>query len=171
MQNYAEETEISEYDDTGQETADTWSKRPTLKFITSMLLFMLIAACLIWTVYIINNGQGEIFSEFYVLGKDNSAQNYPAEVKLGDAVDVSIGIINHEYARQTYLLEISVDGALLDRIGPLSLENGNKWEQVVSITPVRAGNSQKAEFTLYRQIQNSKETNKPLSLQIFFNVN
>jgi uncharacterized membrane protein len=172
MQEYRDNIEEAHNEDyePGHGGAGFWNKRPTLNFISSMLLFLLIAACLIAVVFVINLGHGEIISEFYILGKDNKADNYPSEVALGDTTEVVLGIINHEYSRQTYTIEISIDDAILDNIGPVTLENGQKWQESVVIKPVKAGANQKVEFILNRDIQNSQKLNKPLSLYIFLNV-
>jgi hypothetical protein len=173
MQEYRyniEEAHNNEDYEPGNSKADFWNKRPTLNFISLMLIFLLIAACLIAVVFVMNLGHGEIISEFYILGKDNKAVNYPSEVALGDTTEVVLGIINHEYSRQAYTIEISIDGAIVDNIGPVILENGQKWQESVMIKPVKQGANQKVEFILNRDIQNSQKLNKPLSLYIFLNV-
>ncbi len=97
---------------------------------------------------------GEKFTEFYVLGSEGGVIDYPAELRVGEEGRVIVGIINREYEMVNYRVEVRVDGARDNQMGPLELGHDGKWEESVSFTPDRAGNNQKVEFLLYKDGEN-----------------
>lgn len=93
---------------------------------------------------------GESFTEFYVLGPEGRAADYPVSLALGESGTVILGIINQETEATNYRVEIRLEDALIDKIGPISLEQKEKWEETVTFTPTRAGDDQKLELFLYK---------------------
>ncbi len=96
---------------------------------------------------------GDKFTEFYILGTDGKAENYPREVKVGQEAQVILGMVNHEYQSTSYRVEIAIDGLENKEIGSIVLANGEKWQEEVSFTPTTAGDNQKVEFLLYKSGQ------------------
>jgi uncharacterized membrane protein len=95
---------------------------------------------------------GEKFTEFYVLGLDGKAGNYPKELIVGEEGKVILGIVNHEQENDmVYRVEITINSEVNDTIGPLALANEAKWQSEVGFTPHKVGDNQKAEFVLYKQ--------------------
>jgi len=95
---------------------------------------------------------GEKFTEFYVLGLDGKAENYPQELTVGDEGNVILGIANHEHeGNLVYRVEITINGEVNSTIGPLTLPDEEKWQNEVGFTPHKAGENQKLEFILYKQ--------------------
>lgn len=101
---------------------------------------------------------GEQFTEFYILGPQGKAENYPTALKVGQEGRVIVGIVNHEDEPAGYKVEIWIDGekAKLRILGEdrdevtLELEHEAKWERAVGFVPEKAGAGQKVEFVLYR---------------------
>lgn len=93
---------------------------------------------------------GDSYTEFYLLDMEGKAKYYPAELAVGEAGEVIIGIINREGQPATYSVEIVFDGQKIDEIGPIYLSQDEKWEEGVTFTPARTGQQQKVEFLLYR---------------------
>jgi len=112
--------------------------------------------------------EGEKFTEFYILGLDGKAEWYPTEFQLeeGQVVLVgyvkqeyvelkeeaygrlTLGIVNHEHREATYAVEVVMAdqrvrvweaGEEVDSIGPVVLEDEDKWEQPVGFAPTEAG--------------------------------
>jgi len=50
--------------------------------------------------------EGEHFTEFYLLGSEGIADNYPRNITSTEPVNLIIGIVNHEYKTVNYTLEI-----------------------------------------------------------------
>ncbi|MFC2002628.1 DUF1616 domain-containing protein [Chloroflexota bacterium] len=47
---------------------------------------------------------GETFTEFYILGMEGKAENYPKELVVGEEQTVIVGIINREHESVIYRL-------------------------------------------------------------------
>jgi len=93
---------------------------------------------------------GESFSEFYVLGLEGKAGDYPTELVVGEAGRVIVGIINNEHKTVSYRVEVRIDGVKNNEIEPVTLEHDGKWEEEVSFVPEQVGDNQKVEFLLYK---------------------
>jgi uncharacterized membrane protein len=137
--------------------------------------------------------EGEVFTEFYILGYDHKAEEYPTEFLMNNnlitrviyGVDtndgdtplgrVSIGIVNHGRQRSTYSVKIQIDGEpvnlsynqlYLAQTEYAELEPDEKWEQEVGFLPSHKGANQKVEFLLFK----NNSTLPEKSLQIWINV-
>ena len=139
-------------------------------FIDRILSIILIAAILgaMGTLgYVIATPRvGEKFTEFYILGLEGRAADYPKELKVGERGRVIVGIINREQETVSYRLEVRIDGVRnTEEVRLLVLEHGEKWEEIVSFTPGRVGDNQKLEFFLYKNGENEPHP-KPLHLWV-----
>ncbi len=68
------------------------------KILTVILIISIILAISMTVYVIITPKEGEKFTEFYVLGPNGTADDYPTDLKVGEEGTVIIGIVNHEYA-------------------------------------------------------------------------
>jgi uncharacterized membrane protein len=109
---------------------------------------------------------GKKFTEFYLLGSQGKAEDYPQQVILGANVDVIIGVVNHEYQPASYLLEITINGARNKEVDIGTLANEQKWEQEVSFVTQTPGDRQKVEFWLYKDNEVEPYPKDPLRLYI-----
>ena len=92
----------------------------------------------------------EMFTEFYILGQEGEATGYPQELKIGEEGEVIVVIVNHEHEEVNYRLELRIDGVVNSQIEEITLEDNEKWEEIVSFKPTKVGDSQQVEFLLYR---------------------
>lgn len=95
-------------------------------------------------------GVGEKYTEFYILGPGGKAADYTSELKVGEKQSVIVGIINREYERASYSIMVVIDGIENEKLGPVILADGEKWEEPTDYIPDRAGDNQKLEFYLYK---------------------
>ena len=109
---------------------------------------------------------GERFTEFQVLGLEGKATDYPRELKVGEEGRVIVGIINREHETVSYRMEVRIDGVKHKELGALVLEHDERWEEIVSFSADRAGDSQKVEFLLYKNGENEPY----LKLHLWVNV-
>jgi len=93
---------------------------------------------------------GETFTEFYLLGPEGMAANYPDVIILGEEAIVTLGIINHQQETADYHIKIVIGGQEVGGVGTITLADEEDWEQRVSFAPVEVGEAQKVEFQLYR---------------------
>jgi len=96
---------------------------------------------------------GEEFTEFYILGAEGKAADYPSRITRGDTATVTGGIVNNFQETNTYRIEISVDGTKSSGAGPIELAPEGKWEGALSFTPQATGENQKVEFRLFKNTE------------------
>jgi uncharacterized membrane protein len=124
---------------------------------------------------------GEKFTEFYILGMNGDAQNYPSEYFMRDGVvaeviyndgildanhglgAINLAISNQEDQTKIYYVKLTVDGQPTNieldgvnniEIGPIELRQGEKWERAIGILPQHLGDNQKVELSLFMDSQN-----------------
>ena len=93
---------------------------------------------------------GEPFTEFYILGLEGKAINYPVELAVGEEGRVIVGIINQERETASYQVEVRIGGEKNNEVGPIVLEHGQRWEGEISFVPQVPSENQKVEFLLYK---------------------
>ncbi|MGB2728529.1 MAG: DUF1616 domain-containing protein [Halobacteriota archaeon] len=118
--------------------------------ILSVILIISIILAISMTVYVVvTPKEGEKFTEFYVLGPNGKADDYPTNLKVGEEGKVIIGIVNHEYANVTYPLEVRLNGEVIDEKS-IDLTHNETWESPFTFRTTKAGEDQKLEFLLYK---------------------
>ena len=121
--------------------------------VLSVILVTSIIASSVAIVYVIAKpNTGELFTEFYLLGPNGTASDYPTDLKVGEEGNVIIGIVNHEYENTTYRLEINFNGYLIHEEQVFVIEN-EKWESLFTFKATEKGENQKLEFLLYKDQQ------------------
>lgn len=119
------------------------------KGISTLLILSVTGALVMLGYTIAKPPVKEKFTEFYILGLEGQAVDYPESIVVGEVECVVVGIINREQETMTYRVEVIVDGSRSNEVGPLTLEQKQKWEQEVCFQAMRAGERQKVEFVLY----------------------
>lgn len=144
-----------------------WAGMSNLDKGLSIGLVVAIVAALGCLGYVIANPkQGEKFTEFYILGPEGKAENYPQQVMVGEEAEVILGIVNHEHQPLSYRVEIKINGVKNKEIGTGILAHEEKWEQVVGFTPEEVGVKQKVEFWLYKDEEAQPCLKEPLHLYV-----
>ena len=119
--------------------------------VLSFILVMAILGALGMLGYVIATPvAGEKFTEFYILGLQGKATDYPTELKVGEEGKVIVGIVNQEQERVTYRVKVRINGEEINQTEPIMLEHGDKSERIISFTPTKAGEKHKVEFLLYK---------------------
>lgn len=119
------------------------------KNIISLILVAILFFFIILTIYLtINPVQGEPFTEFYLLGPDGKAGNYPTNLTEGQQGKVIIGVVNHEDATTNYELIVKKNDTIVQN-NSFSLANNQKTEITFIFTsgPPATNN---LEFLLYK---------------------
>jgi len=144
-----------------------WAGMSNLDKGLSIGLVVAIVAALGCLGYVIANPkQGEKFTEFYILGPEGKAENYPQQVMVGEEARVILGIVNHEHQPLSYRVEIKINGVKNKELRTGILAHEEKWEQVVGFTPEEVGVNQKVEFWLYKDEELQPCFEEPLHLYI-----
>ncbi len=120
------------------------------KILTIILIFSIIVAVGALIYVIVTPKTGEKFTEFYILGQDGKADNYPTKMKVKEPENILVGIVNHEYATINYTMYTNLDNYTLT-IEKLTLNNNQTWEKNITFLPNKEGNDMKLEFLLYKE--------------------
>ena len=135
--------------------------------LLSIILIVIIVATIALLGYTISNPyKGDPFTEFYILGQEGQADNYPGEIVLGDSATVILGIVNHEQGVARYRVEIKAFDELIGSLDWITLPDEQKYEKEIAFSPLVAGENQKIEFLLYL----GGSTNPYLSLHLYVDV-
>ncbi|AMQ18841.1 DUF1616 domain-containing protein [Thermococcus peptonophilus] len=76
------------------------------KALTVVLIAAIITSVGVLAYVVTHPKPGEAFTEFYILGPEGKAADYPTELKVGQNGTVIIGIVNHEGRNVTYYVQI-----------------------------------------------------------------
>jgi uncharacterized membrane protein len=123
------------------------------KALSAILIISVIASISVLGYTLAVPNVGEKFTEFYILGTQGEASDYPSEITVGEEAPVILGVVNHEQDKSTYLVEIVIDGVSQSKEGPFTLENEEKWERQIFFQINQLGNDQKVEFRLFKNGQ------------------
>jgi uncharacterized membrane protein len=133
--------------------------------ILSIILLIAIIAAIATTVFVIViPKEGEKFTEFFILGENQKAADYPTRLMTGETGSLFVGIGNHEYRPinytvETYFMNMNFDEStntstlesmeLLDRYR-VSVPDNRTVIQPYSFTPMTT-NPNRVEFLLFNE--------------------
>ncbi len=111
---------------------------PTLKELSgldkvlSVILVLAILAAVGSIIYVIAMPKtGEKFTQFYILGPDGKAEDYPTDLAVGQQGQVIMGVVDNESSTVNYTVEVETGNYVQSTIGPFTLNNGQTWESPV----------------------------------------
>ena len=119
------------------------------KILTVVLIISIILAISMTVFVILTPKEGEKFTEFYVLGPEGMAEDYPTNLTVGEEGEVIIGVVNHEYANTSYQLEVRLNEAAINE-KDIKLMHNETWESPFKFKALKKGADQKLEFLLYK---------------------
>jgi uncharacterized membrane protein len=112
-------------------------------------------------------------TEFYILGPDGLAENFPREAAIGDMLTVTMGITNKEGEDHEYYIEVWEEDPLDEnhrsQVGDLSkftLQSGQNIEFPIHWSMLWAGDDQIVDFLLF--IDNQPEPYR--NIRLWLNV-
>jgi uncharacterized membrane protein len=124
------------------------------KTFSSILIILLVVAVSATIYIIVNPNPGEKFTEFYILGVDDKAGNYPTNLSMNEVGNVTIGIVNHEHVTTDYSMVTTLNGTTLSSEN-FTLANNETKMINYSFKATDQGNNQKLEFKLYKLPDNN----------------
>jgi uncharacterized membrane protein len=121
---------------------------------TMIIAILIVSAMLIYAKW---TNEPEKFTALYILGSNGKAENYPAQVSVGEKSTILVGIENYEYAPVNYTLLIKLGGITLSQEDIL-LDHEEKWLNNVTFIPkmtssiaFAGANRSKLEFQLLKE--------------------
>jgi uncharacterized membrane protein len=142
----------------------------TDKIIAFTLVLSILASVGSLSYIIGNPKEGEHFTEFYILGKNVTTEDYPTEFVKGEKGTVVVGIVNHEYRPVDYTMEVRLENRSLpipESKKYVSLGNNMSWEEPITFTPSFEGKNMKLEFLLFNE---TEKTVPYRNLHLWINV-
>ena len=118
--------------------------------ITIIVVFLVVGA-LAWKIQ--QPTPGVLHTDFYVLGSGGMIQDYPTALRVGEAQEYNVGLVNHEAKTLTFSIEASLNGESVGDVGPLTLMDGERWDSQIEVNPAQEGALQKLELRLFREQQ------------------
>ncbi|MFC2056396.1 DUF1616 domain-containing protein [Chloroflexota bacterium] len=170
-----------------------WDGNTTNKALSVILAISIIGAIGVLGYTIAKPKVGERFTEFYILGLNDKAQDYPSafvleggrvtRVKYGTDMPevaaergiVTLGVVNHEYETTSYRVTMTIDGNSEDifynnenltELGLRELAREEKWEGEIGFAPQHTGDNQKVEVSLMK----NDESEPYLTLHLWIDV-
>lgn len=118
--------------------------------LSVLLLISIIVSVAVLIYVIVTPKEGERFTEFYILGPNGKACDYPTQINAGEMSTVIVGVVNHEYSPVNYTIRIQLGDDVI-RDWRISLEHNQTWEKPVTYIITRPGDLQKLEFLLFKE--------------------
>ncbi len=137
-----------------------WTKVQNRKdIILTFILSLSIIIAIGMLIYVVTIPKmGEKFTEFYILGQDGKADNYPTDIKSGVISNITVGIVNHEYSQINYTLQINIDKDAdknVDKNMLVSedfiLDHNETVERNISFLVDNKGTGMKLRFLLFKE--------------------
>ncbi|MBI4303754.1 MAG: DUF1616 domain-containing protein [Chloroflexi bacterium] len=92
---------------------------------------------------------GESFTDFYILGRNKDASEYPTELTLGEEGRVTLVVENHEKRAASYRVEVLLGDRIIKTDDNILLDDGQKWESDILFRPSVTGVRQPLRFLLF----------------------
>ncbi|MHB8105391.1 MAG: DUF1616 domain-containing protein [Dehalococcoidales bacterium] len=127
-----------------------WEGNTFSKFLNIVLVFVILGSLGVLGYVVAVPKAGEFFTEFYLLGPGGKAEDFTDQLILGESGNVTVGLINHENMQTSYLVKVFITGQESNKMGPILLADGEKWEGEMTFTPTVPGDNQKVEFQLFK---------------------
>lgn len=128
-------------------TADGRSRGERL---LTVVLAVALVASLAGVVYVsVTPGQtDDSYTQFYLLGENGSAIDYPTSLEVGETGHVTVGLVNDENQDVTYTVLLALGDEEIDRL-TVTVADGESWEERAAITPTSVGRH-RFQVELYR---------------------
>mgnify|MGYP000926507331 CR=1 FL=1 len=128
--------------------ASTWGRGDLTGKMTVVLIILFILS-IVTTVYLIANpNPGESFTEFYILGPQGKAADYPTNVTAGKNQTVIVGIVNHEHKATNYTIVVQSNGTNMTTEN-ITLQANQKLEIPYTFKLQKTGEKE-VKFLLYK---------------------
>lgn len=89
-------------------------------------------------------------TEFYLLGPDGLAENYPRSARPGEDISVIAVVANRGETAATYEIIVESRTHILTRLGPISLLPGEVWKEKIAFPILNQGKDQEINFELLK---------------------
>lgn len=123
---------------------DRWEKDVTWL----LAVILTISVVLVMGIAINPPQTGNSYTEFYILGQDETA-SYPSELTIGESANLILGISNHERERSVYTVIITWNRSE-DLSRTVEVSTGETREMNITLTAPQESGLYQVHFRLYR---------------------
>lgn len=88
------------------------------------------------------------YTEFYLLGANGTATEYPRDLTVGESAPLTVGATNHEHATVSYTVVLTLGDRTVET-RDVTLDPGETWRGEFDVTARRPGTSE-LRVDLYR---------------------
>jgi uncharacterized membrane protein len=125
------------------------------RLMLAMLAALLFAGSAAAYIFLVPS-EAEFMTEFYVLGKEGLAEDYPRQAAVGEPLTVTMGVTNRERTAMSYRVEIWVQNGWdetrrqqVGALGPFELPAGETVEAPLAWAMPWAGEDQRVDVLLF----------------------
>lgn len=135
-----------------------------------LVLSVALVASVLGVVYLsFTPDQGtDPYTEFYLLGSEGNASDYPKDLSVGEPGAFTVGIGNHEHRSMRYTLVFQLENDTIDT-KTASVERGETREEEYVFVPRSAG-YKRLQIHLYRGEVERSSGEPYLSLHLWISV-
>jgi uncharacterized membrane protein len=117
---------------------------------TVLMIIFLLGVVPVFTYFFSNPRTGETYTQFYINPVGSTNGDFPKELQVGELLNVNVAIGNHEGAQTNYRLQVLIDGSVISEKGPITVADGQTWNDYLLVFARHTGDDQKMEFILYK---------------------
>jgi len=132
----------------------------------TLALLVVLALSLMGTVYFAVNPPEttDPYTEFYVLGTDGNASDYPTNLTTGQTGEFVVGITNHEHESMTYTVEANLSTQHIYN-QTMTVGDEQTRETTVTFSPTEPG-THRLQIRLYKAEAATGEPDQTLRLWV-----
>ena len=122
------------------------------RMLSVVLVIAIIASVAVASYVLVMPKPDEHFTEFYLLGANDTLSNYTTQYQVGTPNPVTVVIVNNEGRNVTYNLVISANNSTQRGIvysAEVAIPNGQRWEKQIDLVLNQPGDNVKLDFSLY----------------------
>lgn len=144
-------------------------KRGANRIITGILAIALVGSVASVVYFAMSPAPpGDPYTEFYILGENRTASEYPTELKSGETGTFIVGVTNHEHRDETYTVVLRLDNRTLDS-RTMTIKNNETWEDTMSFSLTETGRL-KLQILLFKGSDPNQLSDPYRHLRLWVNV-
>ena len=138
--------------------------------LSVVLIIAIITPVAVTSYAVVMPKPNEHFTEFYLLGTNDTLSNYTTQYKVGVPTPVTVVIVNHEQTDVTYNLVVTANNSTQREIiysEQVMIPSGQQWEKSIDLVLNHPSDNALLDFALYA---NQTTTNPYRDVHLWVNV-
>jgi uncharacterized membrane protein len=124
------------------------------RMLSVVLVIAIMASVAVASYALATPKPDEHFTEFYLLGANDTLGNYTTNYTVGVPSPATVVIVNHEARDVTYNLVVSENNSTQHAVvysEQVVIPDGQQWEKQIALIPTLQGDNVKLDFALYAE--------------------